>query len=335
MQRVALIGLGNIGLLFDANLSAPLIRSHAKAILLQKGLELAYAVDPLPERRELLASLSPRTQCFASWEELRERTDFSILAICVPTELHFRCLEAFAEHPVKVIALEKPAFARAEDYARLPPTLEKKIVVNYLRRFAPKIQEVHQHIRAGTYGPPLALQGAYSKGLRNNGSHLVDLINFLFDQPKVLESRVLGSVPDLEGDPTVSAFLRLEERGGVAFSANLLAGDERLFSIFELDLLFAKARVRLSDFARRLEISFVHEDPVSPGYRALGEAQCTLTDLPRAFAGLYDHLLARAHGEVENLSAFASERWNHALIESLAQGQSCSVEILEEKPRVF
>ena len=33
----------------------------------------------------------------------------------------------------------------------------------------------------------------YCKGLKNNGSHMIDLINFIFDNPKILSTKILSS----------------------------------------------------------------------------------------------------------------------------------------------
>lgn len=320
MVRVALVGLGKIGLLFDTDPASPQARSHAKAIALQPRLELRYGVDPVPENQAALRRLAPQASVLDHWDQLASRDDFDLLVICVPTSLHFPCLQRFFARPhLKAIILEKPAFSAKEDYAAVPEETRRKLIVNYTRRFSREFGKLREEISSGLYGEPVSIHGLYSKGLRNNGSHLIDLVNFLFDSPEVLQAEGKSRTEDyFPEDPSLSGFVRLRARSGTEFDFSIVTGDERKFSVFELDLLFSKARIRLPDFARRLEIFSVRKDPLSPGYLSLdGKATSTDTNLPMALSGLYSHVLDLMAGKTRNISDFNSECWNNALVENL------------------
>ena len=53
-------------------------------------------------------------------------------------------------------------------------------------------------------------------------------------------------------------------------SFRLVGGREELYSIFELDLLLAKGRIRLDRFGMERSLQSVRDDPLFPGYRELG-----------------------------------------------------------------
>ena len=95
---------------------------------------------------------------------------------------------------------------------------------------------------------------------------MIDLIRCLLGEINSVKA-LSGAIDWKRSDPSVNAHLKI---GGK--SAFLVTGDEREFSVFELEMLFQKGRIALKDFGERLVIEKAIADPALKGYRMLKSA---------------------------------------------------------------
>jgi hypothetical protein len=86
-------------------------------------------------------------------------------------------------------------------------------------------------------------------------------------------------------DPTVCGALFFE-----SFVVNFSAGDEKSFSVFEIDIVFEKARFRFTSSGNELEIYAVKEDQLFAGYRELSLVGRKPTDLRFAMRNVYEYI---------------------------------------------
>jgi predicted dehydrogenase len=136
-------------------------------------------------------------------------------------------------------------------------------------------------------GKLLTGTGYYGKGLLHNGSHLIDLLRFLGEE--VNGCRIVNIVNDhFEDDPSISAGLPLKKGG----SFILEAVDSRKFTIFEMDLLFEKGRVRIKDSGFNLEVHKIVADKLFAGYQNMSEVKEYPTKLARSLYYAVDDLSA-------------------------------------------
>ncbi|MFC1631084.1 Gfo/Idh/MocA family protein [Candidatus Omnitrophota bacterium] len=319
MYNVALIGAGKIGLLYDAQQSRKTALSHAKGIYLHKNFKLKYLVDKNKQLFPKARKLFPKLQCFRDWQPLINNRDIDILAIALPTQLHFDCLNDFAPNKrIKLFFVEKPLFAAGAEYQGIDPGVKKKIVVNYIRRFDPVIIALKDKIKKGVYRRPLKIIAKYSKGFQHNASHAVDLVNYLFGNPKVIESMVLDKKNDgIKDDPALDVFARVKSQGAT-FPVYFIAGEEKKYSIFELDILFENKRIELVDLARTIKTYDLVADPEYAGYKILGvDAEVQNTDMRFVMRNAYSILGSIINKRMKNISSFQDEMHNSNFINSV------------------
>jgi predicted dehydrogenase len=265
--RVAIIGAGRIGAMMDDS-SSPHILTHAHGYQACEGFEIVGFVDRDLEKAEAASARWGGT-AFESAEELFEAQAIDVVSICLPDELHYATLLALAKKPVRFIFLEKPAVTTTEEadvvrtlYRELP----LRVQVNYTRRFVPEISRVREAIRSGKYGAFITGTGYYGKGLLHNGSHLVDLLQFLVGEVGRVE-KISETVDFYDQDPSVSALLTMC-CGGAFYLCHI---DSREFHVFELDLTFERKRIRIRELGTIIEEYSVGDHKLFEGYRTLNK----------------------------------------------------------------
>jgi len=276
MHRAVILGAGQIACGYDRP-GDKAVLTHAHAISRTEGLECVglFDVDP-PRAAEAGAKWG--LPALSSFDEAMA-LEPDLVVIAVPDEFHEEYLRRLVPYRPRTVLCEKPltkSFEAAEEIAAAYREAGIALAVNYQRRFDPVVLALKQRIADGSAGRPLAGQVLYSKGIRHNGSHAVDLLRFLFGEPVsfVVERQVEDFRPD---DPTVAGSLRFSDLD-IAF----VAADERLFSLFEIDLFFAAERMRFTHSGLRFERYEVMPDPVFAGYRELFPAEAGDSGLPQA-----------------------------------------------------
>ncbi len=168
--------------------------------------------------------------------------------------------EALALQP-KILFLEKPAGSTPEDVSALVRIAKHTpIQVNYSRRFIPEFQNLAERIAHGEFERFLKGSGYYGKGYKHNGSHMRDIVEFLLGPIKKVTEHA-QDVDFYPQDPTKDVSLQFTH--GTLYMQGV---DCRCVTIFELDLIFEKYRVRIVDGGRNIEEYAIIPDPVYADY---------------------------------------------------------------------
>jgi predicted dehydrogenase len=148
-----------------------------------------------------------------------------------------------------------------------------KMAVNHNRRWAPDIVRLKRELQAGAGGPWGAVRsaiGIYNKGVLNNGSHLVDLVQMLLG-PLELIAAGPPVFDHWKDDPTVPALL--QTRQGVPVTLNAAhAGD---YAVFELQLFTERGMVAMEDGGAGWRVRRIVGSPHFKGYAVLDGGQRT------------------------------------------------------------
>lgn len=139
--KIAVVGLGFIG------------AAHFQAIELSECVELCAAVDMQEERRREFEERYGRP-CFASVEELLERSDCEIVDICVPTWLH-ESIAVAAARAGRHVLCEKPVSFTVESFDRMAEAAQQanvQFMVAQVLRFWPEYQEIERLYRENRFG---------------------------------------------------------------------------------------------------------------------------------------------------------------------------------------
>lgn len=265
---VLVVGCGRMGGGYDTATRAgepPL--SHAGAYSEHGGFRLVACVDPDAAARE---AFMRRWKVPRGHATLDEAGPADVISICSPTSLHARHLEQALRLKPRLVFCEKPLADSLEDaelWTRRCREAEVLLAVNHTRRWAPDVQRLREELAAGTWGRLLAITGYYTRGVLNNGSHLLDLVQFLVGPLRVIAAA--SPVADhTDGDPSVPALLQAGE-----VAVQLSVADARAFSLFELTIVTSAAMITMEAGGLRWSLRRIEDSPLYGGYRVLGEAK--------------------------------------------------------------
>ncbi len=175
---------------------------------------------------------------------LCRNTNPDIVSLCTPDATHFEMARSLLEQCApKFLFIEKP-LAMNQDEGQVLQELAKKkgcsIGVNYSRRFSPAFQLMAHDIQTGAYGKPLRAVLWYGKGLLHNGGHAIDLFRFWFGEPLKAETHGTPLWGEVEKDASLEAEFMFDD----GLHAFMHPFDERMATVFEMDLFCEKGRVR-------------------------------------------------------------------------------------------
>ncbi len=292
---VLIVGCGAIAGGYDrADASSKDVLTHAKAFTTHPGFRVVACVEPDDARRR---AFQDRWGIAGGYADLAQvDVPFDVASLCTPTEHHAEGLEPLLNMAPKLVFAEKPVtddLALTRELVAAYGVRGIPLCVNYLRRWAPGIVALRDEIARGEWGALRRGIAHYTKGLLNNGSHMVDVLNFLVGPVSAVARH--GAVEDGRPyDPTEDALMTAA--GGAPI--HLMAANADDFTIFELDLLFAKGRVTLTDSMFTILRRWAEPSDRFAGYTMLGEAAIQPTGLERALMGAADNIYRHlAHGE--------------------------------------
>jgi len=315
--NAAIIGAGKIGALSDSPNSSAVI-THAHGFYKSKKFNLVGFVDKDRGRAKKAASLW-KCEPYESLEELFSKQKIDVISNCTPNDCHFETLKHILNFPIKLAFTEKPLTTSLKQADKIIKFYRKKgvpLLVNYRRRFAPEFIDIKEKIEQGLFGKYLTGTGYYGKGLLHNGSHLIDLINFLLGE--IAGFSVVDYNFDFKkDDPSTTAILFLKNKEKF-FLQHI---DHNLFTIFELDLIFEKKRIRITDSGFKIEIYSRKKDPLFKGYVNMEKEIQINTKLDKIFSyaseNIYDHLTRGSRLLCEGKDAYEDMKLATKIINSI------------------
>ena len=267
------------------------VLTHAKAYTLHPGFRPVACVEPDETKRRAFLERWNIPHGFAALDHVN--VPFDVASVCVPTALHSDILSALLPLRPRLVWAEKPItddVATARQLVQAYHQAGIGLCVNHLRRWAAGIAALKDEIAAGNWGALQGGTGIYTKGLLNNGSHLLDLLAFLVG-PLQPVARVRDVNEGRDEDPASDVIVAAGD-----VHVHLRGADGRAFTVFELDLLFERGRVGLTESSFTAVRRPVEASTQFPGYRMLAPAQTQPTDLGRAMLAaadnIYHHLTA-------------------------------------------
>jgi len=240
--KVAIVGLGQIALLFDEEPKRKQfgeIWTHLSAYLkLEELYEVVAAVDTDPAKFHMIKKRISGIKCFLSIEEMLDNVDIDVVSVCTPDLYHLQCLRALVGR-VRGIFLEKPVCGISEIEGASSLIAEFKetktcIRVNYYKTHEPLFRKAIDYL---SEQPSSYVSVKYSGPFEAVGSHALNLLVFLNPTIQCIKSFRFNNK---EGDG-VSAFFEYEEQG----LAELIYCGPRHNLIFELDVVGRDRRILL------------------------------------------------------------------------------------------
>ena len=294
MIRAAIIGLGRIGSGFDAGIKSGPPRTHTGAILQTSDFDLTAASDSSPGNRAAFRSQwGLPAPVYATAKELFEHGPYDVVTVATPAESHADIIQAALALGPRVIFCEKPFCGSVEDARKTAESAKKKgipILVNYHRRWDPKIRALRE--RLAGLGAPRRVNVVYRKGLFNYGSHIVDLLEYLFGPIVGVAAEPLTPRQGAMEDPSISARLRFQ----TGFDAAMIGIDDVQYDLFDVEMFFDGCKFSLEMGGYKIRYYVGREGLYFPAYINLAETPCGLPDGPvsgllQAYSEIREHLL--------------------------------------------
>ncbi len=261
MFNCAIVGCGKIGVSFDSP-NDNSIRTHLKSYIDNKECKLVAVCDPNLKKVKQVSSNWKKIKSYTSLEKLLEENSIDVLSICSPTEKHFENFSLACKAGVKKIWLEKPSAENSnliEKMIQIKNEFGVNVFVNYFRRYDPSFIELKNEL--ADIGNLVSISGLYTKGLRNNGSHLIDLLIWLVGP---IKNQNLTT--DFEGMKFPSASFNLSFKN---IDANIKSLNYKNFEMFELDIIGSSGRVVINDSGRNIDFYKISKSEDYPEYEIL------------------------------------------------------------------
>ncbi|MCG8380342.1 MAG: Gfo/Idh/MocA family oxidoreductase, partial [Proteobacteria bacterium] len=263
--KVLIVGLGQVGMGYDLDSNSS-ISSHAKSFSSHSKFKLIGGVDKDLSRRKLFEE-NYRLPSYSKVSEavLDETPD--VVVIAVATEFHFSIFtEVINSCSPRAILCEKPLSYFYDEANKIVTQSEKRgiqLYTNYLRRCDNAIIDIKKRIHKNKIITPFKGICWYTKGLIHNGSHFINLFQFLFGDVKSFEiinpGRQLNS-SDIEADVKIRF-----GSGDIYF----LSIPEENFSHCAFEMIFENGQLRYEHGV--MSWNSVVADKIVAGYKVINE----------------------------------------------------------------
>lgn len=263
MFKSGLIGCGNIGSRYDETANTDGIFTHAGMYSNSRAFQLECAADPDPKRRNEFSTFWNVPSMYSDYREMLAKNRFDIISIATPDETHEKIIQdILATNPPPLIFTEKPVAQSVEKALKIFRLCKEKsttLIVDYIRRWDMRHQAIKLFLKDNGLGKIQGINGYYVRGIQHNGCQMINLLRYFFGEIKNVRAYGASSVGSIPGDPSLNLTLTLENDNCI----NVTALDRHGygFSMFELDIIGTKGRIRLTDGGQSLDYYESIQDP--------------------------------------------------------------------------
>jgi len=273
--KVLIIGCGNIAGGYDnAQPDENLPLGHAKAFINHGGFELSGCVEPDAHKRVAFQKRWKITHGYESMQSvLANNLEFDVISICSPTQQHENDIQAAISNQPQLIFCEKPITPCVEDSLKSIKSCQDsgiKLAVNYSRRWSSQVDAFRQELINESWGQVRSVMGVYNKGILNNGSHMIDLLQCLVGP---LQVQTVGKAiyDHWTEDPSIDCVLRTESGAPV----HINVADARDYAIFELQIITEKGVISIEDGGSTWRLRKAQPSTDLDGYQFLNQGETT------------------------------------------------------------
>ena len=248
-----IIGCGKVAGLYD-DLNDDFIYSHARAYSENDKVSIIGCYDINSNNSKKLAEKYRIDLYESNYIDALAITKPDIVSICTPDNTHFDITISILESKFKpkIIFLEKPACSNSNQMKELLIASNKnnvKIVVNHSRRFDGLHKTLQQKIQENEFGSLVKIDAVYYGGWQHNAVHTVDTLHFLFDDELEFETLISAYDSPYKNDPNLDFKCRFRNNKSIVYITSM---NEKYYQLFEFDLKFENARIRIEDFGSRI-----------------------------------------------------------------------------------
>lgn len=195
----AVIGTGRIGYLLQKDKKREQPASHSRALHMNKRIHIIAGCDNNHDRINAWHKDYPRATPYTDHTQLLSHESPDIIVIAVDEKAHYQIAEDVIKHHPKLIILEKPVapnITQASKIIELSKEHNVAIQINHERRFSKDYITLKKLLKQNIIGTIHSIHAGLFSSLKvwhengsvmgdcsliHDGTHLVDIIHFLFD----------------------------------------------------------------------------------------------------------------------------------------------------------
>lgn len=264
--KAGIIGCGKIGGFLDSPGDNKII-THAHAYSVIEKLKLVACCDKKPEAVARFRSRWGKdVKGYSDPDDFFKNETPDVVSICTDTSDHAELiLKALKKKGLKVIICEKPLVSTLNEFKIIRDAIaahpEKRLVINYSRRYDPSFRTAASIIKEEKLGKPVNFQAIFTKGIYHNGCHVLELVERLFGEINRIE---VGDIRRLGDDYYGRFFINSERCSGTVSN---FTGDR--YAVFEMDIYMEEGKIRISQSGHKIEIFGRKASLLYPGYYEL------------------------------------------------------------------
>ncbi len=177
-MKSILLGLGNVGLNYDYNLRN-VIYTHAKALFKNKKLDFLYAIDKSKQQRNKFKNRY-NIKIKTDIDDINLDEKIKLAIISTTTDSHLEILKKLVKFKsIKLVLIEKPCGKNLRELKSIYKICKRNnimIYINYSRLYDNNYKNCSYYFSKLQDFKGVAY---YSRGLRNNCSHILGLLSTL------------------------------------------------------------------------------------------------------------------------------------------------------------
>lgn len=279
-------GLGNIGAFYDIDeKSSDTVRTHLRAIAENESYEIVALVEPDANKWSAVQKYCglDKDKFFRSIDELPNdlKIDLSVFA-ATPHDRH-KNLQILQKHEVKFCVFEKPlanTLGDAEKIIKFCNQNSMQALINFHRRYDEKLLSFKELLPKDEM--PKTIVVHYTKGIKNYGSHAIDLLMDYFGDVAAVQAVSANDVDD----PLIDGVLHFEN-GVIAH----LVSHETNYDLFEFEFFYKDKKFTLGQGTTQQWVQQTHKNLIYEGYSHLGDFEfISAPQKVSGMIGLYDDI---------------------------------------------
>ena len=248
----AVIGCGRIGCSYDDLTKDKTIRTHCGAYRDNKNAKLIALCDIDKKKLEKYGRKFRIKNTYTKTQDMYKNEKIDCVSICTLVDSHLKLVEEAVKNGVKGIFLEKPISDSLKNAKKIIEICKKNkvvLIIDHQRRFDPFYYDLKSKLNEGEYGKIQLVNVYYGRGVANAGSHLFDMLRFLFGEIKSIKGEISKNPSNNKYDPNIDVEIEFSNKK----KARMQALDASNFGLFEMDIINEKGRIRIDFVSNKVE----------------------------------------------------------------------------------
>lgn len=266
----AIIGLGQIGLMYDFDPKREKPSAHTLAYELHPRVTLVAAADIYSDKKENLAQVAPSAKFYQDMHDMFRECPVDIISICTPAAHHLTAITTVLQlSSPRIIFGEKPLVTDLEQVFQLRELLKLSnclLIPNLSRRWNSGMRRIKEHIQSNQYGELQKIHVRYTRGIFNTGAHLFDLLRWwagTIESVQVMEKVITSA--ELDGDSTFTFNFKMNNN----ITGFAEAFDDQQYYLMEIDLYFVRGKIEFRNSGDDVFYYQVKEHHLFSGFKSL------------------------------------------------------------------